>query len=154
MDEKNNSFWFAGENKIQCEFTKLVSPVIKIGKFYVGVIELMPGMSSVELIDEGSDSVIIKTNEGLMKRSNITLIIEKGKVIIDLDEEYQAGKMLTTRAHFQSLFTVQESDINHRLIISDLQSPGFLGFFNKKFANDRMGKAFLHAHKKYMERQS
>jgi len=62
-----------------------------LDEYYLGVIKLMPGMTSVELVEQESDSVIIRTNEGLMKRTNISKDIEAENIVVECDEEYQAG---------------------------------------------------------------
>ena len=51
----------------------------------------MPGLTSVELVEQGNDFVIIRTNEGLMKRTNITVQAGVESVLVEFDEEYQAG---------------------------------------------------------------
>jgi hypothetical protein len=51
----------------------------------------MPGLASVNLVEPGNDFVIIKTNEGLMKQTNISKKVEADSIIIEFDEEYKAG---------------------------------------------------------------
>jgi len=59
------------------------------GEHYVGVISLMPGLKNVELVEEGEGYVTIRTNEGLMKRTNISKLVEPDRVVVELDEEYR-----------------------------------------------------------------
>ena len=40
----------------------------------------MPGLTSVDLVEEHADTVVIKTNEGLMKRHNISLTHATGEI--------------------------------------------------------------------------
>ena len=42
----------------------------------------------------------IRTNEGLMKRTNISKRIEAESVSVEFDEEYEAGSTVTTTSHF------------------------------------------------------
>ncbi len=72
-------------------------------------------------------------------------------MIVEFDEEYQAGKTVTTNAHFFHEFESKESVINHRIVISNLSAPGFMGFFYKKFGSSNIGKAFLKTYKTYLE---
>jgi len=69
------------------------------GEHYVEVIRLMPGMTSVELLGQGPDSVTIRTNEGLMKRTNISKRVGADAVVVEFDEEYEAGSMVTATSH-------------------------------------------------------
>ena len=90
------SVWFEGSNEIECNIQQVKHALENHGEHYVGVISLMPGLTSVELVEQGSDFVIIRTNEGLMKRTNISKLIEAESVVVEFDEEYQAGSKITT----------------------------------------------------------
>lgn len=48
----------------------------------------MPGLSSVDLVEQASDSVTIKTNEGLMERTNIVKRVGSAGVVVEFDERY------------------------------------------------------------------
>ena len=74
-----------------------------------------------------------------MKRTNISKRIEADRVVVEFDEEYQAGRMLTTEAHFTDEFTKErhrghashcdkqpEGPWDSRLLLSDLR-PGKYG---------------------------
>ena len=65
----------------------------------------MPGMTLVELVDEGDDHVTIRTNEGLMRRTNITTVVEDDRVVVDYDEAYDAGSKVKMTSHFRDEFT-------------------------------------------------
>jgi carbon monoxide dehydrogenase subunit G len=82
------SVWFEGSNEIECNIQQVKQALENHGELYVGVISLMPGLTSVELVEQGSDFVTIKTNEGLMKRTNISKRIEAESVVVEFDEEY------------------------------------------------------------------
>ena len=143
--------WFAGDSEIRCAIQDVKDAVANLGEYYVGVVSLMPGMTRVELIDQGSDFVTIETNEGLMKRSKISSLVDADSVAVEFDEEYQAGSKVTATSHFLHEFSTASSGVTHRLIISDLRASGFLGFFYRRFGSSRMGKAFLNAHRTYFE---
>ena len=115
---------------------------------------LLPGLSTVELVEQADDSVIIRTNEGLMRRTNISKLIDDEHVVIEFDEEYQAGSKVTTRSHFVDDFRTSGNGVRHELVISNVTAPGFLGFFYRTFGKSKMGSAFLNAYKAYLERQT
>ncbi len=148
------STWFAGENDISCGIDEVKDAAFDPGGLYAGVVGLMPGMSSVELVDQGSDFVTIRTNEGLMRRTNITRHVEPERVVLDCDEEYQAGSRVTTTSHVQDEFTVTGSGVTHRAVVSDLEAPGVLGFLYRTFGRSSMQKAFLSSYKAYFETQA
>jgi len=101
----NIKVWFEGSDEIKCGLDQVKDSLENLGTHYTGVIRLMPSLSQVELVNQTEDSVTIKTNEGIMKRTNITKHVEAKSVVIEFDEEYQAGKMVTTKGHFLNEFT-------------------------------------------------
>ena len=107
----------------------------------------MPGITDSELIEEGEGFVRIKTNEGIVKRTNISKSVSPDKVIIECDEEYQAGKMVNAKSHIISEFDKSENGIKHHLVISNVQASGLLGFFYRKFGSKNIGRAFLKSYK-------
>ena len=148
------SVWFEGYSEIECNIQQVKQALENHGEFYVGVISLMPGLTSVELVEQGSDFVTIKTNEGLMKRTNITKSIEADSVVVESDEEYQAGSKVTTQSHFLDEFTTSDAGVTHRTVISGVEAPGLLGFFYRKFGSSNTGNAFLKSYKTYFEKQN
>ena len=64
--------WFEGSDEIQCTIDDVRHSIADLGAHYVGVVSLMPGLSTVELVEQGEGYVVIRTNEGLMKRTNIS----------------------------------------------------------------------------------
>ncbi len=94
------SVWFDGSNEIDCTIQQVKDSLEDYGEHYVGVISLMPGLTTVELVEQGIDFVTIRTNEGLMKRSNISKQIEGDSVVVEFDEEYEAGSKVTAHSHF------------------------------------------------------
>ena len=81
------SVWFEGSSEIEYNIQQVKHALEHQGKHYAGVISPMPGLTSVELSEQGSDFVTIKTNEGLMKRTNITKLIEAESVVMEFDEK-------------------------------------------------------------------
>ena len=144
--------WFEGTNEIECDIEQIKQDFGDHGSHYEGVVGLMPGLASVDLVEQGDDFVIIRTNEGLMKRTNISKRIEAERVVIEFDEEYQAGKMATTKAHFLDEFTKSQAGVKHRIVISNLETTGVMGFLYKTFGKSNMGNAFLASYKTYFEK--
>ena len=148
------SVWFEGSNEIECTLQQVKQALENLGEHYVGVIRLMPGLTSVELVEQGSDFVTLKTNEGLMKRTNISRRSEADQVVVEFDEEYQAGSLLTTTSHIVDEFTASETGVTHRTVISGIEAPGFLGFFYRNLGKSNTGNAFLNSYKTYFETQN
>ncbi len=146
------SIWFEGSNEIKCNIEQVKHSLDDLGEHYLGVIRNMPGLSSVELVERKKDSVIIKTNEGIMKRTNITKIFKTDRVVVEVDEEYQAGRLVTSRSHFFNEFISTDTGVKHHMVISNLKAPGFLGFFYRTFGRSNIGNAFLESYKKYYEK--
>ena len=145
------SVWFEGSNEIECTIQQVKGSLENYGEHYVGVVSLMPGMISVELLEQGRDFVTIKTNEGLMKRTNISKRIEDENVTVEFDEEYQAGSRVTVNSHFLDEFTSSGAGVRHRTVVSGVEASGLLGFFYRKFGRSNMGNAFLTSYKAYFE---
>jgi hypothetical protein len=59
---------------------------------------------------------------------NISTRIEADRVVMEFDERYEAGSKVTVTSHFSDEFTTSDSGMIHRLVISDVAAPGFLGF--------------------------
>ncbi len=116
------TIWFEGDNEIDCSLRLVEREVDDLGALYQGIVALMPGLTNVELVDQGDDHVTIKTNEGLMRRS-----------------------------HFQDDFTATATGVRHHLAMSDVEAPGFLGFFYRRFGSAKTGTAFLSAYKQHLE---
>ena len=147
------SVWFEGKSQIDCSLEQVERAFGGYGDHYVGVISLMPGLTSVELVDQRPNSVTIRTNEGLMKRTNIARRIELESVVVEFDEVYEAGSKVTVSSHFSEQFTPSGAGVTYRLVITDVAAAGLLGFFYRKFGSSKMGNAFLTAYKAYFEKQ-
>lgn len=145
--------WFEGEDVIDCNIQQVKQALDNPGELYVGVTSLMPGMTSVELVEQGINSVTIKTNEGLMKRTNISKRIDEKSVVVEFDEQYEAGSKVTATSHFTDEFSTSGTGVTHRLVMSNVEAPGLLGFFYRKLGSSKTGNAFLAAYKTHFERQ-
>jgi len=148
------SVWFEGYSDIECNIQQVKDALENLGEHYVGVISFMPGLTSVELVEQGNDSVTIKTNEGLMKRTNISKHIEADSVVVEFDEKYQAGSKVTTKSHFLDEFTTSDTGVKYHTVMSGVEAPGLLGFFYRKFGSSNTGNAFLTSYKAYFEKQN
>ncbi len=145
------SIWFENFDKIECSIQKVKQSFNNYGEHYVGVISLMPGLTSVEVIEEGIDFVTIKTNEGLMRRTNISKTIDDESVIVEFDEEYQAGRMINVKSHSLDEFTVSGEKVKHRTVLSEVKAPGFMGFFYRTFGKSSIGNSLLKSYKTFLE---
>ncbi len=145
------SVWFEGESRIDCDIERVKSAVADYGATIAGVVGQMPGITEVELVEEGPDCVTLQTNEGLMKRTRIARRVEPDMVVVDCDEEFEAGSRVTATSHFRNEFTASGAGVVHRAVVSDVQAPGLLGFFYRRFGSRSMGKAFLSSYKGYLE---
>ena len=144
---ENMSVWCEGSNEIDCNIQKVKQSFENLGEHYVGVISLMPGLTSVELVEQGSDFVIIRTNEGLMKRTNISKLIEAESMVVEFDEEYQAGSKITTKSHFLDEFSTSGTGVKHRTVMSGVEASGLLGFFYRNLGSSNTGSAFLQSYR-------
>jgi len=102
-------------------------------------------------VSETSNSLTIKTNEGLMKRSNIILQKNDTWVNIEYHEEYAAGKAMTSRSQIIERFENADNCITYHLTIRNVKAGGVLGFFYRLFGGKNIGKALMNSHKTYLE---
>ena len=154
MYNSQKTIWFEGSNELDCKIERVESSVNDLGEYFLGIISKMPSMTKVDLVEKGEDFVTLQTNEGLMKRTNISKKVEGDKIMLEFDEEYQAGMAITTKSHFLHEFEMKDNMVIHHITISNLEAPGFMGFFYRNFGSSTMGKAFLNAHKNFLEKES
>jgi hypothetical protein len=145
------AIWFEGNGEIDCTILHVEQELSEPGHLFVEVVKLMPGLSNVELMKKGDDSVTISTNEGVMTRSNITLDRDSEALALEYDEMYKAGSKITTTAHFREEFASTDAGVRHSLVMSDVEAPGVLGFLYSRFGSSKTGSAFLSATKTYLE---
>ena len=148
------SVWFEGSCEIDCSIERVKRALEDPGKLHVGIVRLMPGLTTVELVEQADDSVTIRTNEGLMSRTNISTSLEVDRVLVDFDERYEAGSKVTTTSHFSDEFATSDTGVTFRLVMSDVEAPGFWGFFYRRFGSSKTGNAFLAAAKAHLEKQN
>jgi len=144
--------WYEGKDEINCSLDKIVKEMENVGECFVGVVKMMPGITSAELIEQGDQFTTIKTNEGLMKRTKISLTIKKESVMLEFDEDYQANKLINVKSHILDEFIINGESIAHRLVISDVKATGFMGFFYKNFGKINIGSSILNAYKNFFEK--
>lgn len=48
-------------------------------------------------------------------------------------------------------FSTSDNGVAHSVVISDVEAPGLLGFFYRRFGGSKTGNAFLAANKTYFE---
>ena len=154
MYNSQKTIWFEGANEIDCKIESVENSLNSLGQYFVGIIRNMPSMTKVELLEQGDNFVTLQTNEGLMKRTNISETVEGEEIVMEFDEEYQVGKAITTISHFKNEFERSNNVVIHRITISNLKAPGFMGFFYRNFGSSSMGKAFLNAHKSFLEKEN
>ena len=143
--------WFDGTNEIDCSLERVKQAVGNAGEYFVGVVGHMPGLTSVELVEQDGSSVTIRTNEGVMARTSVSTLVEADRVVLDFDEKYEAGTKVTVNSHFSDEFVSSDSGVTYRLIISDVGAPGLLGFFYRRFGRSKIGKSLLAAQKAFLE---
>lgn len=142
--------WYEGSVQVDCDLETVKAAVGDPGEFFVGVVAAMPGMSEVSLVDQADDVVSIHTNEGTMRRSNISCEVQTDKVTIEFDEEYDAGRV-KAHSHFCDEYTASNEGVVFRTTVGDVRAPGLLGALYRRFGSRNMGKAFLSAHKDHLE---
>lgn len=145
------SKWFEGTIEIECSIDQLITSFEDLGEHYLAIVNLMPGLTSVELVDQGQDFVIIRTNEGLMKRNNISKVVEADRLLVEFDEEYQAGSMGPVKTHYHHEFKTKGSGVEQRTVLSIVEAPGLMGFFYRTFAKSSIGNAVLNSYKTCFE---
>jgi len=151
MDNTRGKIWFKGSTIIECNIEDINNSLSDIDEHYVKLISVYPGMTSVELIEQGDDFVIIRTNEGTMKRTNISVDRSENKIQIESDEEYITSK-ITTSSNVVEKFEVKNDKIELQIKISNHSAPGFLGFFLRNFGGKNIGNGFLDSYKKILEK--
>ena len=143
--------WFEGSRIVDCNIEDIKLSIEDMGEFHKIVTSFMPGIKNVELLEQGSDYVNIRTNEGLMKRTEIKKIVEPNRVVFEFNEEYHAGRMITTNSHHSNEFSVSEKGVQQRLIISEVDAHGILGFFYRIFGSKSIGNGILDSFNHYID---
>ncbi len=145
------SIWFEGTGHVDCDLDHLKGSLDDLGEFYVGVVRAMPGITSAELVEQGTDHVVIRTNAGVMRRTNISPHVDDRLVVVEYDEVYEAGARVTMRSHFVDEFIECSEGLMHRVVVSDVDASGILGAMYRRLGRARMGAAFLSSHRAHLE---
>ena len=136
--------WFEGAIALSCNLATVTAALEDHGAHYTALTKLMPGLSTVELVEQSPDSLVIRTNEGVMTRTGLTKTFDEDRVVVEFDEVYQAGSVVTASSHFREVFTPSsDGGVTFELTISGMEAPGVLGFFYRNFGSSNIGKAFL-----------
>ncbi len=143
--------WFDGTSEVDCSLDRVKRVAGNAGEHFVGVVGLMPGLTSVELVEHDGRSVTIRTNEGLMTRTDVSTVVDADRVVVEFDERYEAGSKLTVKSHFSEEFVPSDGGVTYRLVISDVSAPGLLGFFYRRFGRSKIGNSLLAAQKAFLE---
>ena len=151
MDKTRGEIWFQKSTLIDCNLEDVNRAFENLGEHYKRLISVYPGVTAVELIDQGNDFVTITTNEGTMKRTNISINRLESKIIVELDEEYITSA-ITTKSHIVEKFERKENEIELQIEISNHKAPGFLGFFLRNFGSKNIGNGFLDSYKNILEK--
>ncbi|NND03023.1 MAG: hypothetical protein HKN91_09570, partial [Acidimicrobiia bacterium] len=131
--------WFEGTTHIDCDLESVKASLADFGTHFLGVVGLMPGISEVELLEQGEDFVTIRTNEGVMRRHNIECSVGDDEVMLRFDEVYETSKV-TGRSHFEDTYRASSSGgVQFQSVVSDVQANGVLGFLYRKFGSRNMG---------------
>ena len=145
------SVWFEGSSEINCGIERIREGLADFGELSVGVTRHMPGMRSVELVKNDGNTVIVKTNEGLMERSNISVSVESDGAQVTFDENYKAGRATTVTSRHAHHFSPSQGTVLHRAVVSDVKGSGLLGFLYRHFARWSMKRAIVKSYKDYFE---
>ncbi len=145
--------WFEGSDTLPCQVDDVARDVADLGAHFATVVARMPGLTDVELVDQGPDSVTIRTNEGTMLRTGISAGRVGDGVVLEFDEKYEAGSRVTTTAHFRHEFTPVAAGVRHRLVISDVGAGGLLGFLYRRLGSSRIGGAVLSSYRSSFQRR-
>jgi len=140
--------WFEGEGDIACDMQQIQEALENPGEYFVAVVSLMPGLTQVDLVEQGEDFVTIRTNEGLMQRTNLSRSVDAGRVVVEFDELYDASGRVTATSHYRDEFTATDAGVRNHLVISGVEAPGVLGFLYRNLGSGSIGKAVLEANRR------
>lgn len=146
--------WFDGEGDIACDMQQVQEALENPGEYFVAVVSLMPGLTQVELVEQGEGFVTIRTNEGLMQRTNLSHSVDTGRVVVEFDEVYDASGRVTASSHYRDEFVAADTGVRNHLVISGVEAPGVLGFLYRSLGSKSIGKAVLEASRRYFAGES
>ena len=141
--------WFDGEGDIASDLVSVQEALADPGQYLAAVVRLMPGLTEVELVEQGEDFVTIRTNEGLMQRTNLSISVDAERVVLEFDELYDASGRVTATSHYRDEFLAADDGVRNHLVISGVEAPGVLGFLYRNLGSGSIGKAALEANRRY-----
>lgn len=147
MDKTRNKIWYQKSATLGCDIQDINTSLDNLGEHYKEIMLVYPGMTTIELEEHGQDFVTIKTNEGVMKRTNISVAKSDDNTVVEYDEEYITSK-ITTTSHGIEKFKKKSNGTEVSLEISNLTAPGFLGFLLRNFGSSNIGNGFLDSYRK------
>lgn len=106
---------FESGNEVECTIRQVKDAATNYGEPFVDVARLLAGLTSVELIDQGTDSAAFRTIEALMKPPNIVEHIEAERAVAELNVESRAGSRVTAMSHCRHEFPAGDSGVGDRL---------------------------------------
>ncbi len=142
---------FEGSAELPFSLQDITDALANIGLFFVETTRRMPDMTSVVLVEQGADFVTFKTNEGLVKRTNIDIRLTEERISVEYAEEYWAGKLIAGISHVMDEFTPSQTGLTHTTTISGVEAPGFGGFFSRSLDVPGLGKALQAAQRAHIE---
>ena len=144
---------FEGSKELSYTLLEVSNAIANIGLYFVGTTRNMPDMTSVVLVEQGPKFVTFKTNEGLVKRTNIDIRIADERISVEYAEEYWAGKHIAAISHVMDVFTPGQTGVEHSITISGVEAPGFGRFFTRSLDVPGLGEALLAAQHAHIEAQ-
>lgn len=141
--------WFDGEGDIASDLGSVQVALANPGEYFVAVVRLMPGLSEVELVEQGEGFVTICTNEGLTERTNLSLAVDAERVVMEFDEVCDASGRVTASSHYRDECVAADAGVRNHLVISGVEAPGVLGFLYRNLGSGSIGKAVLEANRRY-----
>ncbi len=144
------SVWYEGSTDLDCDFLTVVTDLEDPAAHFLAVTRAMPGITTVELTEQGQDRVTLETNEGTMTRSGIEVATADDQATIEFDEQYRTSRV-TVASHHEYRFGAHGDGVTLQLTITDVDAGGVLGFAYRKFGGKNIGRGLLGAVKAHMD---
>jgi hypothetical protein len=141
---------FEGTTVLPFSLQDISAALSNIGLYFIETTRNMPTITDVILIEQGANFVTFKTNEGLVKRTNIAIEHTEARIRVEYAEEYWAGKLIAGISHVMDDFTTSQTGVEHCTIISGVEAPGFGGFFTRNLDVSSLGKALQTAQRRHI----
>lgn len=142
--------WYDQTQMLACTLPQVKAETDDLSAWFVATTRHMPGLSTVDLVEAGADTVVIRTNEGVMTRTHVHADVSADTVVLRYDEEYVAGSKMTATSRVRDTFTATEAGVSHRLVIEDVEASGVLGFFYRHLGSGNIGDALMEAQRAHL----